>query len=225
MVSKEEQELIEARKQWADTPIINFWHDTNDAPDAFFDELLAATRDFLGPALGANEARAETRSQVLDQFAKDAEYFFSEEIDYDKTIGDEFFKHDNVCKFMDDYKDILVNIPEFTIPALEQESKKFVDVLYNNLSQSKMREFLAELLKKDEIVKEFRKTNEERLALILKHAMIKPERLAKILEKDVLNRRTRKPFITSLMEQKKIGKVYKKELKVKKEKPLSKFFG
>jgi len=45
MVSKEEQELIEARKQWADTPIINFWHDTNDAPDAFFDELLAATRD------------------------------------------------------------------------------------------------------------------------------------------------------------------------------------
>ena len=45
MVSKEEQELIEARKQWADTPIINFWHDTNDAPDAFFDELLAATRE------------------------------------------------------------------------------------------------------------------------------------------------------------------------------------
>ena len=45
MVSKEEKELIDARKQWADTPIINFWHDTNDAPDAFFDELLAATRD------------------------------------------------------------------------------------------------------------------------------------------------------------------------------------
>lgn len=45
MVSKEEKELIEARKQWADTPIINFWHDTNDAPDAFFDELLSAARD------------------------------------------------------------------------------------------------------------------------------------------------------------------------------------
>ena len=44
MVSKEEKELIELRKEWADTPIINFWHDTNDAPDAFFDQLLAAAR-------------------------------------------------------------------------------------------------------------------------------------------------------------------------------------
>ena len=44
MVSKEEKELIELRKEWADTPILNFWHDTNDAPDAFFDQLLAAAR-------------------------------------------------------------------------------------------------------------------------------------------------------------------------------------
>tara|TARA_B110000444_G_scaffold259659_1_gene304112 strand:- start:1857 stop:2765 length:909 start_codon:yes stop_codon:yes gene_type:complete len=44
VVSKEEKELIELRKSWADTPILNFWHDTNDAPDAFFDQLLAAVR-------------------------------------------------------------------------------------------------------------------------------------------------------------------------------------
>ena len=44
MVSTEEQELIDARKKWAETPIINFWHDTNDAPDAFFDQLLSEVR-------------------------------------------------------------------------------------------------------------------------------------------------------------------------------------
>ena len=65
--------------------------------------------------------------------------------------------------------------------------KKFVDVLYDNLSQSKIREFLSELLSRDEILKEFKKTNEERLALILKQAMIKPERLADMLEKRKVN--------------------------------------
>ena len=108
---------------------------------------------------------------------------------------------------------------------LMSNPKKFVDVLYNTLSQAKRKEFLAELLNRDDVIKEFKRTNEERLALILKESAIRPEKLAEILENDVLNRRTRKPFITSLMEQKKIGKVYKKELEVKKEKPLNKFFG
>jgi hypothetical protein len=39
-----ESELIELREKWADLPIINFWHDTNDAPDEFFDALLAGSR-------------------------------------------------------------------------------------------------------------------------------------------------------------------------------------
>ena len=84
---------------------------------------------------------------------------------------------------------------------------------------------MTELLSRDDVIKEFRKTNEERLALILKQSMIKPEKLAEMLERDVLNRRTRKPFIVSLMEQKKIGKVYKREMEVKKETPLSRYFG
>jgi len=130
-----------------------------------------------------------------------------------KNLKTEYFKND-IIRTMQITKFLLMSNP-----------KKFVDVLYNTLSQPKMKEFLAELLNRDEIIKEFKKTNEDRLALLLKQAMIKPERLAKMLEKDVLNRKTRKPFITSLMEQKKIGKVYKKELEVKKEKPLSKFFG
>ena len=102
--------------------------------------------------------------------------------------------------------------------------KKFVDVLYSNLSPVKRREFLAELLDRDDVIKEFKRTNEERLAMILKQSMIKPEKLAEILEKDVLNSKTRKPFVESLIGQEKVGKVYKKRMKLKKETPLNKFF-
>jgi len=123
------------------------------------------------------------------------------------------------------FKDDVIRTLQIVKFLLMQNPKKFVDVLYKTLSPSKVREFLSELLNKDDIIKEFRKTNEERLALILKQAMIKPEKLAEMLEKDVLNRKTRKPFIASLMKQKKIGKVYKKELQIKKETPLNKFFG
>ena len=129
-----------------------------------------------------------------------------------KELKTEYFKND-VIRTMQITKFLLMSNP-----------KKFVDVLYDTLSQGKRKEFLAELLNRDDVIREFRQTNEERLALILKESAIKPEKLAEFLEKDVLNRRTRKPFITSLMEQKRLGKIYKKELEVKKEKPLSKFF-
>ena len=130
-----------------------------------------------------------------------------------KELKTEYFKND------------VIRTMQITKYLLLQNPKKFVDVFYDTLPQTKRKEFLVELLSRDEIMKEFRKTNEERLAMILKQSSIKPEKLAEMLEKDVLNRRTRKPFITSLMQQKKIGKVYKREIAVKKEKPLSKFFG
>ena len=123
------------------------------------------------------------------------------------------------------FKDDVIRTLQIVKYLLLSNPKKFVDILQNNLSQAKMREFLAELLDRDEIIKDFKRPNEERLAIILKQAMIKPEKLAEMLENEVLNRKTRKPFITSLMEQEKAGKVYKKELKeVKKETPLNKFF-
>ena len=101
---------------------------------------------------------------------------------------------------------------------------KFIDILYKSLSPAKRREFIAELLSRDDVIKEFKKTNEERLAMILKQAMIKPERLAEMLEKDILNKRTRKPFIASLIEQEKTGRAYKKEMTIKKDTLLNKFF-
>jgi len=130
-----------------------------------------------------------------------------------KNLGTSYFK-DDVVRTLQIMKFLLLSSP-----------KKLVDMAYENLSPAKRREFIAELLDKEDIIKEFKKTNEERLAIILKQAMIKPENLAKMLENDVLNRKTRKPFIESLIEQKKIGKMYKKEMDVKKETPLIKFFG
>ena len=63
MVSKEEQELIELRKAWADLPLLNFWHDTNDAPDSFFDKLLASARGDDDEEEGEKLSRTTTRSK------------------------------------------------------------------------------------------------------------------------------------------------------------------
>lgn len=129
-----------------------------------------------------------------------------------KVLKTEYFR-DDVVRIMQIVKYLLISNP-----------KKLVDVLYASLSPSKRREFIAELLSRDEIIKEFKKTNEERLAMILKQAMIKPEKLAEMLEKDILNKRTRKPFIASLIEQEKTGRAYKRGVAIKKETPLNKFF-
>ena len=105
--------------------------------------------------------------------------------------------------------------------------KNMVDVLINNiLNQNGRKEFMKELLEKESIIKEFRKTNEERLAEILKYSTLKdPQKLAELLENNVLNRKTRKPFLSSLLEQRKIKKLYKEEFTPKKkETPLNKFF-
>ena len=156
------------------------------------------------------------RDEITKKLEKDGIIMFEFEAilsDVMKELKTEYFKND------------IVRTMQITKFLLMSNPKKFVDVLYSTLSPAKRREFLAELLSRDEVIKEFRKTNEERLALILKQAMIKPERLAEMLEKDVLNRRTRKPFIDSLMQQEKIGRVYKKELKAREETPLVKFFG
>tara|TARA_R110000803_G_scaffold34327_4_gene75005 strand:+ start:285 stop:1199 length:915 start_codon:yes stop_codon:yes gene_type:complete len=63
VVSKEEQELIELRKAWADLPLLNFWHDTNDAPDSFFDKLLASARGDDDEEEEEKLSRTTTRSK------------------------------------------------------------------------------------------------------------------------------------------------------------------
>ncbi|MBI2134906.1 hypothetical protein HYU09_02870 [Candidatus Woesearchaeota archaeon] len=122
------------------------------------------------------------------------------------------------------FKDDVVRTLQLVKFLLMANPGKFVDILYSDLSPAKRREFIAELLGRDDVIKEFKKTNQERLAIILKQAMIKPERLAEMLEKDILNKSTRKPFIASLIKQEKTGKAYKKRIAIKKEATLNKFF-
>jgi len=129
-----------------------------------------------------------------------------------KELKTEYFR-DDVIRTLQIIKFLLLSNP-----------KKFVEVLCDNLSKPKISELMSELLEREDIIKEFRKTNHDKMSLILKQAMIKPEKLAEMLENDVLNRRTRKTFVDSLVEQQKIGKIYKKRIEIKKETPLSEFF-
>lgn len=96
--------------------------------------------------------------------------------------------------------------------------------LSNVLSSGSREDFLNAILEQEDIIKEFRKTNEERLATILKHVSIKdPEKLAELLQESILNRRTRKPFFDSLLKMQGIKKEVKEEI-IKREMPLDNFF-
>jgi hypothetical protein len=96
--------------------------------------------------------------------------------------------------------------------------------LSNVLSSGSREEFLRAILEHEEIIKEFRKTNEERLAEILKYSSVKdPEKLAELMQESILNRRTRKPFFNSILKMQGIKEEVKGKTR-KKETPLDKFF-
>ena len=86
--------------------------------------------------------------------------------------------------------------------------------------------FLNELLSQELMRKEFTKADEQQVISILRHTSLKnPEKLAQLLETELLNRKTRKPFMNSLLEQQKMKKLYKAtKVKEKLEKPLMEFF-
>src|SRR3989338_7548542 len=106
---------------------------------------------------------------------------------------------------------------------------EFEDILSDVMKELKTEYFKNDIVMTMQITKFLLMSNPKKFVDVLystlSPAMIRPERLAEMLERDVLNRRTRKPFIDSLMQQEKIGRVYKKELKAKEDTPLVKFFG
>ena len=93
------------------------------------------------------------------------------------------------------------------------------NVILNTSTRSK---FLNELLKLEVIKKGLTKTDEKQLVSILKCSNIKnPEKLAEFLEKDILNKRTRKQFMASLLKHEKTQEESKQ---LKNEKLLNYFF-
>ena len=122
------------------------------------------------------------------------------------------------------YKNDIIRTMQLTKFLLLSEPTKLAKMLANdNFSSNSRKEFLSSILDKDEIVKEFKRTNVERLGAILKSSGLKPSELAHMVEHDILNKRTRKLFFDSLTEQEKIRKVVNKIIK-KKEMELKEFF-
>lgn len=124
------------------------------------------------------------------------------------------------------YKNDILRTLQLVKYLFLSDAKNLSDLLIADvLSPSARKEFLDSMLDKQEIVKEFRKTNEERLASILKNSSLRnPEKLAEMIENSILNKKTRKPFITSLLGQDKIKRIVIETETKKHEIPLMNFF-
>ena len=124
------------------------------------------------------------------------------------------------------YKNDIIRTLQLVKYLLLSEPSKAAKLLVNGaFTPTSRKEFLTSILDSDEILKEFKKTNVERLAAIVRNVGLKPDELAKMLEHNVLNRRTRKSFMDSLNEQEKIRKVVGKIIKKRKtEASLERFF-
>ena len=124
------------------------------------------------------------------------------------------------------YRNDILRTLQLTKFLLLSEPSKLAKLIVNNSHTSNSRkEFLSSILDKDEIIKEFRRTNVERLSAILKNSGLKPDELAEMIEHNILNKKTRKLFLNSLMEQEETRKIINKQKKVKTlNVPLGKFF-
>jgi len=148
--------------------------------------------------------KAEISKEFLLQ---DVEVVEFEDILYDvmKNLDTQYFKSD-VMRTLQLVKYLLLNEPSKMAQILSDD----------NFTSNSRKEFLSSILENDEIIKEFRKTNVERLSAIIRNSSIKPSELAQLIENSVLNNRTRKPFIDSLMSQESNRKSVNKTKRVRK---------
>ena len=115
------------------------------------------------------------------------------------------------------YKNDIIRTLQLTKFLLLSEPAKLAKLLSNDaFTSSSRKEFLSNILNNEEIIREFKKTNVERLGAILKNSGLKASELAEMLENNVLNKKTRKMFLNSLMEQEATRKVASKQKRVKK---------
>lgn len=156
------------------------------------------------------------KSEIISKFnEKDIEV-----IEFDNILYEVLEKLDTQY-----YRNDIIRTLQLVKFLVLSEPSKLAKMLVNDAFTSNSRkEFLSNILNRDEIIREFRKTNIERLAAILKNANLKPDELARMLEHDILNKKTRKPFLNSLNEQEKIRKVVNRLIRKKKyETSLEKF--
>ncbi len=157
------------------------------------------------------------KSEIIKKFnEKEVEVIEFENILYDviEHLDTQYYRND------------IIRTLQLTKFLLLGEPTKLAKLLVNDtFSSTSRKEFLSSILDKDEIIKEFKKTNMERLAAILKNSSLKAPELAEMLENNVLNKKTRKMFLSSLMEQESNRKIMNKNKRIKKKNmALEKFF-
>jgi len=135
---------------------------------------------------------------------------------------------DDVLESLDTqyYKNDIIRTLQLTKFLLLSEPAKMAKLLVNDsFSSSSRKEFLSNILDSDELIKEFRKTNSERLGAILKNSSLKPSELAEMLENSILSKKTRRIFLNSLIEQESKKNAANKQKRIRKlNVPLGKFF-
>ena len=124
------------------------------------------------------------------------------------------------------YKNDVIRTLQLTKFLLLSEPAKLAKLLANDaFTSSSRKEFLSNILDNEEIIKEFKKTNVERLGAILKNSKLKPSEIAGMIEHGILNKKTRKTLLNSLIEQEKTRKIAGKHKRTRKfNMPLEKFF-
>ena len=148
------------------------------------------------------------KSEIIKEFnQKEVEVIEFENILYDvlEQLDTQYYRND------------IIRTLQLTKFLLLSEPTKLAKLLVNDtFSSSSRKEFLSSILDKEEIVKEFKKTNAERLSIILRNSSLKPTELAAMLDNSILNKKTRKLFLNSLIEQENTRKIMNKQKNVKK---------
>ena len=157
------------------------------------------------------------KSEIIREFSeKDVEVIEFENILHDvlEQLDTQYYRND------------IIRTLQLTKFLLLSEPTKLAKLLVNDtFSSNSRKEFLSSILDKEEVVKEFKRTNVERLSIILKNSSLKPTELVAMLDSNILNKRTRKIFLNSLMESEKTKKIVNKQNKIKKVNvQLGKFF-
>lgn len=156
------------------------------------------------------------RSGIIHEFGKKG----VEVIKFEDVLYDIFAGVDSQY-----YKNDVIRTIQLTKFLLLSEPEKLARLLANDsYAPSSRKEFLTSILDKQEIIREFKSTNAQRLGAILKNSGLKPAELADMLENTILNKKTRKVFFTSLMNQEKMRKIVNESRRIKKiNMPLKKF--
>lgn len=119
------------------------------------------------------------------------------------------------------YRNDVIRTLQLMKYLLLSEPRKVAEMMGSSMLNASLKEeLMMRLMDNKEMIKGMRHVEEERMGEIISQSRLKnPEKLAAVLHKKVLNSKTKRVFVDTLMKQ----KGYKR-VKQKKEMPLKKFF-